>query len=70
MEWIKFKDRKPENKQKILVSDGEIVTAAEYVEWMGETYFDGCELGGYEWEWDFDPESLTHWAELPEPPKE
>jgi hypothetical protein len=26
--------------------------------------------GGYEWEWDFSPESITHWAELPEPPRE
>jgi hypothetical protein len=30
----------------------------------------GAGFGGYEWEWDFREENVTHWAELPKGPGE
>ena len=49
----------------ILVSDGEIVTVARFVDslgWMGHGW------SGYEW--DFDTEDFTHWMPLPDSPED
>jgi hypothetical protein len=74
-EWIKCSDRLPENEQKILISDGKFVTACTadvtpFWKGRGEFYPDGCEFGGYEWEWHFELEQITHWMPLPSPPQE
>jgi len=73
IQWISLDEQKPEDEQKCLITDGEIVTAAiadmEFLEhslnpgpWWG-----GCNFSGCEWEWEFDWEKITHWAPLPEP---
>lgn len=73
MEWINIKEKKPEHRQKVLISDGEIVTAAEAdlkfnAHSDGSIWWDGCEFSGYEWEWDFGERFVTHWMPLPESP--
>jgi len=76
IKWIPISTLPHEN-QKVLVSDGKIVTAAEFrrlIKHTGEhagvitLEWGGCELSGQEWYWDFDDRNITHWAELPEPP--
>ncbi|AAQ73407.1 gp61 [Burkholderia phage Bcep1] len=32
------------------------------------TWFRGAEHGGWEWEWDFAADDVTHWMPLPAPP--
>lgn len=75
MEWIKFEDKLPENEKAILITNGEIVTVAtfdakaySYPERMA--FFDGHGFSGYEWDWLFDENSITHWMPLPEAPKD
>jgi len=70
MKWIDIKKRKPEHGQKCLISDGEIVTAAEAdLATFKHIWWDMCEIIGYDCEWDFNETAITHWAPLPEPPK-
>ena len=74
MEWISVKDRLPEFNQDVLIfANPSIATAVRHMcspktpddwWWTGNCY------GGYEWEWDFETENITHWMELPDPPKE
>ena len=75
IQWISLDEQKPEHKQKGLITDGEIVTAAiaDMVSIKHslnpKPLWDGCSFSGYEWEWEFDWKKVTHWAPLPEPPK-
>lgn len=68
--WIKITDQLPPEKIGILVSDGKIVTCAVMENYVNGLYFYTHESGGYEWEWDFDTNKITHWATLPSPPSE
>lgn len=69
MEWIKITEQKPPFGIGIMITNGNIVTCAEAEDCKYDViYFHGHEFGGYEWEWDFDWKSITHWAELPKPP--
>jgi len=54
----------------ILVTDGKLVTVGEWEYWDdGRCWLSGHGFGGYEWEYDNNPEEWTHWMPLPEPPK-
>lgn len=72
--WINITRQQPDHQQKILITDGTMVTAAEYWVWpQADKKFGLCPfrcLGfdGYEWEWDFNPKDITHWMPLPNPP--
>lgn len=76
--WIDINEQRPENGQKVLVTDGEFVTAAQaYIRFHGDMRDErapggmtwcGCECAGYEFEWDYDMDSITYWAPLPGPP--
>lgn len=68
-EWISVKDRLPEVGQKVLVCD------------VGPDSDHGiralsleCDEKGTYWDdgdgWWFEPEDMSHWMPLPEPPKE
>jgi len=35
-----------------------------------DDYPDEYGFGGYEWEWDFAPDDVTHWMPLPAPPEQ
>jgi len=68
--WISVKDRLPEVYDGVLVTDGEIVTAAERHDFFDSGIgWTGHRFGGHEWQWDFDDSFITHWMPLPEPPK-
>lgn len=60
MDWISVRDRLPEQEEYVAVYDAA----------------DGCVSVAYTFEgwWrtdgDADPEQVTHWMPLPEPPKE
>ena len=60
--WISVKERLPWMNQKVLVSDGGIVTEAHY-NGRGEWIHNGhdMEIGGV---------IVTHWMPLPQPPEE
>ncbi len=73
-QWISVKDKLPERGVGVLITDGRMVTCAEF----GGTYqnrngeyisWNGHEFGGYEWEFDFDEGNITHWMSLPQPPQ-
>ena len=76
--WVEIaKDGYPDDGIGVLITNGKIVTAARrctssaiedddiriYREWSGWQY------GGWEWEFDFSNDEITHWMTLPEPPK-
>ena len=72
MKWIDIKKQKPRHQQQVLITDGILVTAAEADAVMnkdGSIWWNGCNFGGYEWDWDFDEKLVTHWMSLPLPPK-
>ena len=66
-EWVSVKDRSPENGQNILVASAK--TGTQYVSHKDLIYFDpdgnACVPTSYLQTFVF-----THWAPLPEPPKE
>lgn len=71
MNWIKISEQRPPLDVGVLVTDGNVVTCVHVGEFEpgGKMYFTGHMFGGWEWEWDFDTDKITHWAQLPEPPK-
>lgn len=71
MKWISVKEKTPPRGQDILVTDGEIITCTNLEDWeKGKLTLMGCVgFSGYEWEYDFEYKDITHWAELPKPPK-
>ena len=57
----------PLNKP-VMLTDGEIIVIGECQELINPENFDyvgGVGFGGYEWDWDFNIEDLTHWMALP-----
>lgn len=53
----------------ILVTDGEIVTITNLRKESYGMRMQCVGWGGYEWEYDIDYKDLTHWTEVPLPPK-
>ena len=66
-EWISMDDRLPDDGVGVLITNGAIITAAKLFP-IGCHWWDGLHFSGYEWEWDFNTSSITHWMPLPEPP--
>lgn len=70
MNWISLIDRKPVQDQKVLISAGKIVTAAEVdINSSADIWWDQCEVCGYDRDWTFEVKDITHWMPLPEPYK-
>lgn len=73
-EWISVEDKPIPAKTPVLVAtkDGTVtVCAVEY--WASGPnrtgqFLQSVGFGGYEWEYDFTYEEITHWHELPKPP--
>lgn len=68
--WINIEKKQPIHEQLVLITDGEIVTAAKADTKFYDddrVYWDGCHFGGYEWDWDFDETAITFWQKLPAP---
>ena len=70
-EWVSVADRLPAHQDRVLITDGKVVTAAEHFRWA---YPDMAPwkadlVDGYEWEWEFDRRAVTHWMEMPSPPQ-
>jgi hypothetical protein len=73
MNWIDIALQQPQHQQKVLITNGTMVSAAQADTKFYEDnriWWDGCEFGGYEWEWDFDTATITHWMPLPTPPSD
>ena len=70
MEWISIKDRLPEPNIGVLITDGHIIAVAEFRIPGYHDQFDLCCHGweGYEWEFEFASNRITHWMPLPEFP--
>lgn len=66
-DWIPITERLPEMWAPVLITDGKIVTCAELSD-TSRMWWTGHGFGGYEWEFDFEYEAVTHWMPLPEPP--
>ena len=69
MDWINIAIRQPGHNEEVLVTDGDIVTAAQADRQFyqdGRIRWSGWGFSGYEWEYDF--EEITHWMPLPSPP--
>lgn len=56
----------------VLITDGSYIVVAIISKelYKDHKFIDSFGFGGYEWDWDFAEEDLTHWAELPELPKD
>jgi hypothetical protein len=53
----------------ILVTDGKIMVVLMRGDvGPGTDWPDPVGFGGYEWDWEFDWDDLTHWTPLPAPP--
>jgi hypothetical protein len=66
--WISIQKKFPEHGIGVLVTDGDIITCAELTSikppsWTGHGWV------GYEWEFGFNEDDITHWMPLPDPPK-
>jgi len=74
IEWFLLSEKKPPKEIGVLITDGELVTVGEYLSatrtnGILSEWFTGHGWEGYEWEWVFDREKITHWAYPPNPPK-
>lgn len=68
-EWISVKDRMPDLRVGVLVTNGEEITAARLTTFGGSTvYWDPHMVDGYEAGLDIDGQ-ITHWMPFPPPPK-
>lgn len=72
MKWILLSERLPKEGQGVLITDGKTMVTAEigdYFERKNCYFWSPVGFSGYEWEYDFEYEDVTHWMELPEAPK-
>ena len=72
-EWVSVKDKMPNNGDEILATDGRSIVTCTFNKGVyrnGISYIDISGLGfsGYEWEFDFEAEEMTHWIPLPSLP--
>lgn len=69
--WIDIKKKIPPLGKGILVTDGKTMTITR-IEELGDKrrYMDGFGFSGYEWEYDFEYEDITHWMPLCNVPNE
>ncbi|MBE3137687.1 MAG: DUF551 domain-containing protein [Thermoplasmata archaeon] len=66
--WIKMSKERPPSDTGVLVTDGKVITCAE---WDNDDYYwSGHGLGGPEWEFHFRSKDITHWMPLPRFPSE
>lgn len=74
MNWFPVSDALPSYNTSVLVTDGEIMSVAKYVEktWIDDSdTWEISHVEGYEWEWEFDNmRKVTHWSPLPHLPTE
>ena len=76
--WISVKERLPDKDQEVLIfanSWGEKhITSATFMglpDYLkGKPWWSGNGWSGYEWEWDFNEDHISHWMPLPPPPEE
>ena len=70
VEWIELAEKKPRHGTRCLISNGIIVTAAvaDKKSFAG-IFWEQASVKGYDRDWTFDADKITHWAELPKPPK-
>ena len=54
----------------VLVSDGMCITIAQRIHLSGLDMWTGYNWSGYEWDFDFNEEAITHWMDLPSAPHE
>lgn len=68
MKWIKVKDKKPSYGHSVIVA----LNAPEHCTWVQESRLEKTDREGdhYENESRFGGRKVTHWREMPEPPKE
>ena len=68
MEWIKVKDKKPSYGHSVIVA----LNAAGCSTWVQESLLEKTDRDGdhYANESRFGGRKVTHWMELPEPPKD
>lgn len=59
--WISVKERMPEDWDDVLITNGEFVCRG----YCNNAVWFASSDGG-----EFDPEEITHWQPMPEPPKE
>lgn len=69
-DWIPIEQKKPDDGQEILAVARGYVFCCEVNHNEDHTWLSGVCLGGYEWDFDYDWEDITHWMELPKPPEE
>lgn len=65
-EWISVKDRFPDDNIGVLITDGESICTAK---WVDNYLWTSYGFGGYDWDFDFMESQITYWMPLPEPPK-
>lgn len=66
--WIKVEDRMPDFGVGILVTDGEEITCAERIAWVGGSGWTTHNICSYDAEVAFE-DKITHWMPLPAPPE-
>ncbi len=67
-EWVDIKKELPEKNQAVLITDGKEVASASLDYIRGEVWWDAYGFGGYEWEFNFGKNEVTHWMPIPNPP--
>jgi hypothetical protein len=66
--WVSVKQKPVPRDVIVLVTDGRgllQLTCRGKV----DGYFQPIGFDGYEWDWDFDIEAVTHWMRAPIPPR-
>lgn len=66
-DWIDLRDGKPSAGQKVLIAANGIITAATADRAFygdGRIWWGGCGVDGYEWEFTFENDEVTHWMPM------